>query len=291
MRHPSQANYLLIDGALRPDAMVKLYQRQEPFEIDPLYLGTRWETLYEMGPILVRPSQDSTLLSDWIVDESLRADSTLIESQAPIQLLADHLRRFINPPQSGKRTALLRFSDPLVAHFWLSSFSENADPYLGIIDCWWVAKPTQNWEPRAQSPWQGFSGGLPSQAWNDHALLAADQMSALEQVQRWRFIGRIHAWLSLRNPQLFAAMNSSEITQWLKSGLQAGLEWGLFTERGLAIWMEACADDGLAFITSQESRYHSWLIQNPAAARMPCEALIDAFDAYRHAQKEPAGDR
>lgn len=290
MTHPSQANYLLVDGALRPDALVTLYRRQELFEIAPLYLGTRWKALYEMGPILVKPSRDSTLLSDWLNDESLWADSTLIDSQAPIQQLADHLRQFINPAQSSERAALLRFSDPLVAHFWLSSFSKHTGALLGPIDCWWVANPTQNWEPRAQSPWQGFSGGLNSETWHDHALLAADQMSALEQVQRWRFIGRIHAWLSIRNPQLFAAMDSSEITQWLNSGLQTGLDWGLSTERGLAIWMEICADDGQAFITSQESLYHNWLIKNPTAARMSPEDRIDAFDACHHVQKETAGD-
>ncbi|MCF5602739.1 DUF4123 domain-containing protein, partial [Pseudomonas syringae] len=36
------ANYLLIDGVLRPDAIKQVYQRAEPMEIMPLYLGTRW---------------------------------------------------------------------------------------------------------------------------------------------------------------------------------------------------------------------------------------------------------
>lgn len=43
------ANYLLIDGLLRPDAIKQLYQRSEPLSIKPLYLGTRWAPLKERG--------------------------------------------------------------------------------------------------------------------------------------------------------------------------------------------------------------------------------------------------
>lgn len=289
MTPPSQANYLLIDGASRPGALVGLYQRHEVFEIDPLYLSTRWKALYELGPILVKPLSGSALLSDWLVDEALWADSTLIFSEASIQELANHLRRLITPPDCSGGSGLLRFADPLVVHFWLSSFSGSDNLHLGPIQHWWMVKPKQAWESRCQPPWQTFSGrdtGLP---WdNRYALLGPQQVLALERAQYWQFLGRVHAWLSERNPSFFLGMSGLQVTAWLDSSLTAGLQWGLATERGLVIWMEACADDGQDFATRPHGRYNSWLTLAPAHARLPPEARIDAFDAHRYAQKDNA---
>lgn len=286
MTPPSQANYLLIDGASRPGALVGLYQRHEVFEIDPLYLSTRWKTLYELGPILVKPLSGSTLLSDWLVDKALRADSTLISSEASIQEVANHLRQLATPPYSSGGTGLLRFADPLVAHFWLSSFSGSDNLHLGPIQHWWVGKPKQTWEPCLQPPWQAFSGrgsGLP---WdNRYALLGPDQILALERAQYWKFLGRVHAWISERNPSFFFNMSSPQITEWLDSSLTAGVEWGLVTERGLVIWMEACADDGQDFATRPHGLYQNWLTLDSAHTCLSPEARIEAFDAHRHAQK------
>lgn len=286
MTDPSMANYLLIDGALRPEALVGLYQRHEMFEIDPLYLGTRWKDLYDLGPILVKPLPGSTLLSDWLVDEALWADSTLIFSEAPIQDVANHLRRFISPPDCNGGSGLLRFADPLVAHFWLSSYSGFDDMHLGPIQHWWVVKPKQIWEPRSQLHWQTFSGSATGLQWDNHcAQLANEQISALEQAQYWRFLGRVHGRISKRNPSLFLGMSSLQITEWLNTSVTAGLDWGLFTERGLVIWVEACADDGPDFATRPQSFYQNWRTLDPANARLSPEPRIEAFDAHRYAQK------
>lgn len=287
MTDPSLANYLLIDGALRPEALVGLYQRHEMFEIDPLYMGTRWTDLYDLGPILVKPLPGSTLLSDWLVDQALWADSTLIYSEAPFQDVAEHLRQFINPRDCNGGEGLLRFADPLVAHFWLSSFPGNHDLHLGPIQHWWVAKLKQAWEPRSQPAWQTFSGRATGSQLDNHCtLLGADQMLALEQTEYWRFIGRVHAWVSERDPSFFLGMSSLQITDWLDSTGKAGLAWGLFTERGLVIWVETCADDGQDFATRPQSFYQSWLTLDPANARLSPEARINAFDAHRRTQKD-----
>lgn len=289
MTEPTQANYLLIDGALRPGALVELYQRHELFEIDALYLGTRWKDLFDLGPILVKPGPDSSLLSDWLVNESLWADSTLIYSEASLQQLADHLRRFISPPDSGDGSALLRFSDPVVAHFWLSSFSGPSNLHLGPVQHWWVAKPKQSWEARSQPPWQTFSGCTAGLQLDKHgALLEADQMDALERAQYWRFTGRIYSWINKRNPSFFSGMSSPQTSDWLGSSLQAALAFGLFTERGLVMWAEASADYGQDFACRPQGFYQQWLSMDPANPRLAPELRIKAFDAHRYAQKDNA---
>jgi hypothetical protein len=286
MTAPSQANYLLIDGGSRPGALVRLYQRHEAFEIDPLYLSTRWKALYELGPILVKPLPGSTLLSEWLVDEALWADSTLIFSEASIQEVANHLRRLITPPDCHGGSGLLRFADPLVAHFWLSSFSGSDNLHLGPIQHWWVVKPKQTWEPGPQPPWQTFSGRHTGLPWdNRYALLGPDQILALERAQYREFLGRVYAWISERNPSFFLGMSGLQITEWLDSSLTTGQEWGLVTERGLVIWIEACADEGQDFATRPHGHYHTWLTLDSAHACLSPEARIEAFDACRHAHK------
>lgn len=286
--HPSQANYLLIDGALRPDALVGLYLRHELFEIEPLYMDTRWKDLYDLGPILVKPLPDSALLSGWLAEESLLSDSTLIYSQAPIQQVADHLRHFINPPDCRGGSGLLRFADPLVAHFWLSSYPASSGAHLGPIEHWWVAKPRQHWEPKAEIPWRVFSGQASQAMWDErNALLGEDQLDALDQAQHVRFIGQVHEWLGERNPEFFIARSSHQISDWLSSTLQSGLAWGLVTERALVLWAEACVDLGQDFIS--QSVYQNW-VSNKWNGRLPPESRIKAFDDYRHSQKDTAHD-
>lgn len=288
MTHPSQANYLLIDGALRADALVGLYLRHELFEIEPLYMDTRWKDLYDLGPILVKPLPDSTLLSGWLAEESLWGDSTLIYSQAPIQQVADHLRHFINPPDSRGGSGLLRFADSLVAHFWLSSYPASSEAHLGPIEHWWVAKPRQHWEPKAETPWQVFSGQASQTTWDErNALLGEDQLVALDRAQHVRFIGQVHEWLGERNPEFLIAMSSHQISDWLSSTLQSGLAWGLVTERALVLWAEACVDLGQDFIS--QSVYQNWM-SNKWNGRLPPEIRIKAFDDYRHSQKDTAHD-
>jgi len=288
MTHPSQANYLLIDGALRPDALVGLYLRHELFEIEPLYMDTRWKDLYDLGPILVKPLPDSELLSGWLAEESLWGDSTLIYSQAPIQQVADHLRHFINPPDCRGSSGLLRFADPLVAHFWLSSYPASSGAHLGPIEHWWVAKPRQHWEPKAEIPWQVFNGPTSQTTWDErNALLGEDQLVALDQAQHVRFIARVHEWLDELNPQFFAAMSSEQISEWLSSTLQSGLAWGLVTERALILWAEACVDLGQNFIS--QSVYQNWL-SNELNPPLPPDIRIKAFDEYRQSQKDTAHD-
>lgn len=289
MTPPCNANYLLIDGALRRDALAGLYQHQEPFEIECLYTGTRWKDLYDLGPILVNPLPGSSLLANWPVDETQWQDSTVMFSQAPIHEVARHLSRFISPSDCNGGSGLLRFADPLVAHFWLSSFCASESPHLGPIEHWWVAKPKRTWEARSETPWEVFSAaacGSPSD--DGCAQLAGDQILALERTQYWRFLDRVHAWIRERNPPLFLSMRSPQVTDWLESSLTVGLDWGLITERGLIIWMEACADDGQDFATRPHSLYQTWLSRDAAHARLAPEARMEAFGAHRYAEKDHA---
>lgn len=291
MNHPDQANYLLIDGASRPDALAGLYRRHELFEIEALYLGTRWKDLHDLGPILIKPDSRSSLLSEWSENESLRKDSTLIYSRMGIEQVAAHLRHFIFPPDCMGGGGLLRFADPLVTHFWLSSYPDGSSQHLGPIEHWCVGLPCHSWESPQRVPWQIFSGPCSETLWNERfAVLGEDQLVALELAQRWRFTSRIYDWLGERNPDFGEDLSDSQIGEWLYSSLDAGLEWGLVTERALAMWMEACVDYDQDFTTRPQSPYQQWLNLDATNAGLAPEQRLRAFELHSRTHKEVVHD-
>ena len=45
-------DFLLVDGVLRQDALQWLYGAGDSIDVIPLYNGTRWDGVKELGPIL-----------------------------------------------------------------------------------------------------------------------------------------------------------------------------------------------------------------------------------------------
>lgn len=137
-----KSNYLLIDGMLRPDAIKQLYQLTEVLEIAPLYLGTRWSNIMDMGPVLVQLPSQSVLAREWHGDAAQRIDACIFHSSASLKIVAAHLRQYLNPDDYLGNSSLLRFADPLVMHHWLSSYSrEHLSQALGPIQQLWVQPP------------------------------------------------------------------------------------------------------------------------------------------------------
>lgn len=148
-----KANYLLIDGMLRPDAIKQLYQLNEPLDIAPLYLGTRWSKIVDMGPVLVQLPSQSALVREWHGNAAQRIDACIFHSSASLKVVAAHLRQYINPDDYLGNSSLLRFADPLVLHHWLSSYSrEHLSQILGPIQQLWVQPPLRGWQHGNASP-------------------------------------------------------------------------------------------------------------------------------------------
>lgn len=276
------ANYLLIDGVLRPDTIRTLYQRGEPLVIKPLYLGTRWAPLKEQGPILVRVNAPSKLIHEWRASPRKNTDACAFYSQAPVQAVADHLRRFLSPSDHLGQCSLLRFADPVVLHYWLSSYSfEHLAQILGPIEQLWVHPPTHSWQPQAPA-FGSFMRDGPIRPWNPQfALLGEPQLAALDQAYRWVFQQRLYNWLNELDPKTFSRKTVAQIDSWLAHALDSGYQWGLVSEYGLATWMELCQLWGLDFIDHLDGPYQRWVTDHPEQARLAPELRIQALDDFR----------
>lgn len=283
MSSPSQANYLLIDGVLRPDAIVSLYQRSEALDIEPLYLGTRWGELQDLGPILVSPQGASNLISEWQQNAAQQADGCLLFSRAPLNVVAEHLRRFIAPTDALGGNGLLRFADPLVMHHWLSSYgAEHLRQVMGPVEHMWVKTPIHKWQITGNQTLTSFTHSGSPETWDkSFAMLGESQLAALELAYRWQFKERLYEWLNERDPQTFSLLNNDQTESWLEQVLDSGSAWGLISERALVTWAEICVDWNRDFATRPHSPYQDWLSLNPEHGRLAPELRIKALDDYR----------
>ncbi|NAS96260.1 hypothetical protein CU664_06660 [Pseudomonas syringae pv. actinidifoliorum] len=278
-----KSNYLLIDGMLRPDAIKQLYQLTEVLEIAPLYLGTRWSNIMDMGPVLVQLPSQSVLAREWHGDAAQRIDACIFHSSASLKIVAAHFRQYLNPDDYLGNSSLLRFADPLVMHHWLSSYSgEHLSQVLGPIQQLWVQPPLRGWQHGNVSPPATFLNEQPNTTSKPHfAPLGEPQLKAFENCYRWLFEERIHDWLRKSDPLAFANQTDDQIESWLKLALDSAMAWGLTCENALATWADICHDWGLDFTEQPQGPYQSWRALYPEHLQLSPELRINVLDEYR----------
>lgn len=276
----SHANYLLIDGVLRANAIADLHQLGEPLEIHPLYLSTRWAELNQLGPLLVSLPRSSTLIDSTLQRQAGHADASLFYSPEPISTVADHLRRFIAPTDVHGGKGLLRFADPLVTRYWLGSYSDKPlDGVLGPIETWFTPEFAHAWERTGPLEWRSFSRTAPALEWHEsYAGLGEAQLAALTQAARWRFVERLHRSFAQSQAEHLARINKNQLSQWYEERLNDAQAWGLISERSLAIWIEYSLRWGTEFAVAPSTPYQQWLSQTPAFAKLAPEMRIQQMD-------------
>ncbi|AXJ03469.1 hypothetical protein CFN16_04800 [Pseudomonas fluorescens] len=280
MNNASKANFLLIDGVLRPNAIASLYQLGEPLEIEPLYLGTRWAELMDLGPILVKPSSSTSMISQTYQNANHQIDASLLYSSAPMSVVADHLRRYIAPSDVLGGNGMLRFADPLVTRYWLGSYQgEHLNVILGPIESWSIPERPHSWEANPAVQWLNFLRTSAPLAWQDsYAQLGQTQLDALGHAARWQFMERLHENFEQYHPRHLATLKLSSRTQWFDERLDEAQAWGLSSERSLAIWVEYSLRWGAGFTEHVNEPYQNWLARTPEASRLAPEIRIQKMD-------------
>ena len=272
--------YLLFDGVLRHNLLPWLYQQDEAPDILPLYLGTRWAELSDIGPVLVQPGPSSQLLADCQQRAELWTCCSLLTSTQPSQAIMQHLQQFITVTDTLGSHSLLRFADPLVLQYWLASYDQLAlGQLLGPIDQWRVAVHQPRWAKTDNVAWQHFSspairGIEPARPLNH---LGEPQIDALEQAYQQRFYERLDSWIEGTYPA-FRASRLAVWGDWLEDQLHAAREWGLTSERSIAIWLTGCIGYGDDLFNADTGPYSAWLAANPAANSSHPDSRIQAFD-------------
>lgn len=294
MERPQRVTHALVDGVRFPNALQRLYRRDDLQDIEPLYLMTRWSSLAEQGPVLVHLQGDG-LLGDVCDndDAELYRALSFLSSHASMRELSHHLAQFVTFSVEGHEQ-LLRFADPLVTRHWLSSYGDTLPAELmGPLDTWWVADWAPLWaEPRTVS-WQTFCAGQasPENGWQrSFPPMGSAQLAALDAVDRWQLKERLADHFNQHAVASWRQLPSAERGQWLDDRLDDAIAWGAYTERQLAIWLSLSLEWGEHFMTEPYGLYARWWAQLPEPKPRSRQEQLYALDAWsRSPEATPHG--
>jgi len=256
--------YLLLDGVLYDQALIHMYGRDEGLEIEPLYAGTPWQDVADLGPILVKPGARSSLISEFENTVEWQTSAAMITTDAPMTEVAQHLRKLNKVKDVIGSESLLRYADPLVTWFWLSSYSPAGLRHImGPINEWRLAAPSPSWLPHEKINWHVFSS--PAAADSDPIeRLAQAQLDGLEQAYKWQLKERLHTWLKANQPNDLARLASEHTEDWLNERLSSAEVFGLSSERSIAIWCALSLCHGNDFTAADDGAYRLWLSSQKA---------------------------
>lgn len=286
MKRLDRITHVLVDGVRYPDALRRLYARDDLAEIEPLYLLTRFKDLAEQGPILVAP-RDRRFVDEILAEgdgERTRAMS-LLTSSATTEALGDHLLGFAEVEADGA-SRLLRFADPLVLRHWLASYGERVPAeVMGPIHAWRVGLWAPTWGEPVATTWQAFEAAerQASQAGRESlspSILGAPQCDALDAVARWQFKERLSAYFTRHASEPWSQLAPAQRGPWLEVRLDEALAWGAQTERQLAIWGELSLRWGPGFMMATDGLYARWVAGDAARGKLPRQQQLYALDAW-----------
>ncbi|WOD12630.1 DUF4123 domain-containing protein [Pseudomonas sp. NyZ704] len=251
--------YLLLDGVLYDEALKRLYSRNEDLEIEPLYAGTPWQDVADLGPTLVKPGTRSALIREFENAGEWQTCASMLTSNAPMIEIAQHLRKLNRVKDVIGSESLLRYADPLVAWFWLNSYSPTGlRRILGPVNEWRMAAPCPSWLPRGDTNWHVFNSSVAAGVEPIERLTQA-QMDGLERACKWQLKERLYTWLKANQPNDLARIASEYIEDWLNERLSRADAFGLTSERSIAIWCALSLCHGNEFAATDDGAYRLWL--------------------------------
>ena len=269
-------HYLLIDGVLRKGVIAELYESGENIEVEPLYIGTRWQEAHDLGPVLAEIPTQSKLLFEARNDKDWLRSSSFLSSNTNLREVSDHLREFICVRGSAGSQSLLRFADPLVTWHWLASYAPAQYPHLlGPITRWEVVIPQAKWEPDTAPRRTAYAAGDHPLLAFERALMDEPQESALQQAYQWQLKTRLYDWLQIHEP--IRLQQQKAIGSWLDDRLQSAEQAGLSSERSIAIWAMLSLEQGDNFAHNPSSAYSQWQANTPQPHGLPTEVNLQTF--------------
>ncbi|WP_187298756.1 DUF4123 domain-containing protein [Marinobacter sp. F3R11] len=153
-------DYVLVDGSKRENTERWLYELVEAPDYGNLFDGTEWASIRDVAPLLVRTEPGHPLLERLLQEGKITEWGYGIASNEPLELVADHLRRFITACHPLGHNVMLRFSDPTVARLLLApsghgGVPEYWEPFTGVAlpDALW-----DGWHVQARPEWLPEAG-------------------------------------------------------------------------------------------------------------------------------------
>jgi hypothetical protein len=273
------SRYLLLDGAQIENLPARLYSLDDSPVVEWLYHATPYQAVFDVGPALVVLRTNSALeqafTDHWQHDAGL-----LIESDAPMQLLAEHLRSLIHARVTGDTSMLFRYYDPRVMRHWLLALSPaEKDHLMGPIsrvrlparesqDEQWIVREQdrQNVQPYAERPW---------------LYLDEQQLQQLNQGKLEMFDQQLLEHVRLYFPDCLSQRSTAEQQEWAVLCREGAASYGYSAPKEVARWSALVAEHGTRFPQAPDHQaYHAILQQPTLNAKQRLDALL--VELHRH---------
>ena len=175
--------YILLDGALLEAARFA-YTHDDSPTVQQLYAGTRHSNAIEISPCLIQPSAASRL---WDVEDQWRDLGIVLQSDAELDVLAEHLRSLISMRLPSRQLAYCRFYSPNWIGPLLESCTEaELKAFSGPIQRWFAYEHT-TWLSLAPTI-TGQSRPASEEGW---LCLRQQQLDLLQAAEEQRYIERM----------------------------------------------------------------------------------------------------
>lgn len=273
------SRYLLLDGAQIENLPVRLYSLDDNPVVEWLYHTTPYQVVFDVGPTLVVLRANSGL-EQAFMDHWQHNAGLVIESDAPMQLLAEHLRSLIHVRVTGDASMLFRYYDPRIMRHWLpAQSSAEKDHLMGPIsrvrlppregqEEQWIVREhdRQNAQPYAERPWLS---------------LDEQQLQQLNQGKLEMFDRQLLEHVRLYFPDCLSQRSTAEQQEWAVQCREGAARYGYSAPNEVARWSALVAEHGTTFPIAPDHQAYIEIIQQPtlnAAQRL--DALL--VELHRH---------
>lgn len=276
---PGTTRYLLLDGAKIENLPARVYSLDENPIVEWLYHSTPLHEVFDVGPALVvlraNTALEKAFTEDWQNDAGL-----IIESDAPIQQLTEHLRSLIHVRVPGDASMLFRYYDPRVMRHWLPPMSPAEKDHLmgpirrvrlpareGQQEQWIVREQDrQSAQQYAERPW---------------LYLDEQQLQQLNQGKLELFDQQLLEHVNTYFPDCLAQRSSTEQQQWAVLCREGAASHGYSAPKEVARWSALVAEHGTEFPRAPEHQAYREILQQPTLnATQRLDALL--VELHRH---------
>lgn len=273
------SRYLLLDGAKIENLPNRLYSLDDSPTLEWLYHATPYQALSDVGPALVALRANSPL--EQAFTEHWQHDAGLtIESDAPLQQLAEHLRSLIHVRVPGNASLLFRYYDPRVMRHWLPTLgSAEKDRMMGPVSR--MRLPARDglgeqWIVREQDPQS-------AQQYAERPWLYLDeqQLQQLNQGQLEAFDQQLLEHVRTYFPDCLAQRSTVEQQEWAVLCREGAARHGYSAPNEVSRWAALVAEHGTAFPQAPEHQAYREILQQPTLnAPQRLDALL--IELHRH---------
>lgn len=275
--------FLLLDYAMEEGMVAEAVKRSPQLEVAALYWGTKDEEDSDIGPHLVKASRNSQLLQ-WFLEEGAEAGIMLF-SEGDIELLADHLRPYLECIWPDDRRKMFRFYDPNTFYYFYPSLTrDERELFMGPICGVACTRPAcaeeggslfverhaaiELYTPtKKKQPW--FISDMTYEAFEIPAgFVLADMLT--------EYFGECY-------PQASRYISRENIFRFAQKVVEQNRNIGLTAFNNLKVYMAQVAELGVGYMEDPQFWRINQAIGSTDSSYAILQALVAGTDEFRHA--------